>query len=257
MVSTFLVLPSASLLAAQPRRRWTVYLFPLRADRVPRHPNTQAGSFRLPTLSLSTVDDVSSLPVFSRTYTPVNSFPPTQATPYKLLFSSTPRRKEAQAGEGRWGKREMEEMRRWKKRKKKKKKKKKEEVKVGVRWKEGGRNDSSRKERMFCQAVAERELACQLMGHVQCEPRILQLLSPFLPLSAHFSFIQPRLVSAARISFPLSLSPSLFLSLALARSVGPSRGAECRVRKDCSLVGYWNVFSKKEAHKYLTRTTVL
>ena len=68
---------------------------------------------------------------------------------------------------------------------------------------------------MFCQAVAERELACQLMGHVQCEPRILQLLSPFLPLSAHFSFIQPRLVSAARISFPLSLPPSLFLSLAL------------------------------------------
>ena len=128
----------------------------------------------------------------------------------------------------------MEEKRRKRKRKrkKKKKKKKKEEVKVGVRWKEEGRNDSSRKERMFCQAVAERELACQLMGHVQCEPRILQLLSPFLPLSAHFSFIQPRLVSAAPISFPLLLSP------ALARSVTPSRGAECRVRKDCSLVGY-------------------
>lgn len=40
-----------------------------------------------------------------------------------------------------------------------------------------GQNDSSGKERMFCQAVAERELACQLMGHVQCEPRILQRLS--------------------------------------------------------------------------------
>lgn len=45
-----------------------------------------------------------------------------------------------------------------------------------------GRNDSSGKERMFCQAVAERELSCQLMGHVQCEPRILQRLSPFYPL---------------------------------------------------------------------------
>ena len=87
----------------------------------------------------------------------------------------------------------------------------KEEVKVGVRWKEGGRNDSSGKERMFCQAVAKREFACQLMGHVQCEPRILQLLSPFLPLSAHFSFIQPRLVSAARIFSSLSLSLSLSL----------------------------------------------
>lgn len=93
-----------------------------------------------------------------------------KAAPYKLLFSS---REGSTKGSSRWVA--------WRGGK--------EEVKVGVRYEE---EDGTFSERMFCQAVAERELGCQLMGHVQCEPRILQLLSPFLPLSAHFSFIHPR-----------------------------------------------------------------
>lgn len=78
-----------------------------------------------------------------------------------------------------------------------------------------GRKDSSGAERMFCQAVAERQLACQLMGHVQCEPRILQLLSPFLPPPAPRSFFARR--HPAGVWYP---RPYL-------------HGASRRVREDC------------------------